>query len=281
MFIYLKASRVFLEQQAMEREQEREEAIVQQDKLKALLTEKEKEAERAKESIGHLSSELQSIHESCRHKDKILEVFKCLIGALRFKLSALLKELAAAQQKMEQELQMLRISQADLEDENGGLHALLEVKEKLLKAQAEQITALHNELEHQLYAQSESERENELPAIERRREPLLANINEAAESTQSTTVTEVPSLFAEVQHLIVKLLRKVESSTRALETAQLSPKKRQAPSLLQSPRSAMTPSTSTEDVSIKYETFYENDCLILICLFLGTGIKTMSKTFEI
>lgn len=236
----------------MEREQEREEAIAHQEKLKALLTEKEKEVERAKESISHLSAELQSVYDINNEKHKITEVTIMMTTTELHITIKYLKELTAAQHKMEQELHMLRISQADLEDENGGLHALLEVKEKLLKAQAEQITALHNELEHQLYAQSESERENEL-SIERSGEPVPGKLRNVAETTQLTTVTELPSLFDEVQHLIVKLLHKVDRSTRALETAQLSPKKRQTPSSLQSPRSAMTPSTSTEDVSIKYK----------------------------
>lgn len=184
------------------------------------------------------------------------------------------------QHKMEQELQMLRISQADLEDENSGLQTVLEVKEKLLKAQAEQITALHNELEHQLYAQSESERENEPPT--ERRQPVQAKLKELPELTHSTTATEVPSLLDEVQHIIVKLLRKVESSTRTLESAQLSPKKRHGPNLLQSPRSTITPSTSTEDISIKYVTFKKlGEVKINATFFQGIGIRTMLKTYGI
>lgn len=58
----------------MEREQEREEAIAHQEKLEALLMEKEKEVERAKESISHLSAELQSVYDINNQKQRIAEV---------------------------------------------------------------------------------------------------------------------------------------------------------------------------------------------------------------
>ena len=51
---------------------------------------------------------------------------------------------------MEQQYKILKTNQNELEDENSSLQQLLEVKEKLLKAQAEQITALTAALEEQL-----------------------------------------------------------------------------------------------------------------------------------
>lgn len=63
-----------MEQQAVEREQEREDASEQQKKLEALLADKEKECERMKTSINQLSSDVQQLHDAVKEKDKTLEV---------------------------------------------------------------------------------------------------------------------------------------------------------------------------------------------------------------
>ncbi len=63
-----------MEQQAVEREQEREDASEQQKKLEALLADKEKESERMRTSINQLSSDVQQLHDAVKEKDKTLEV---------------------------------------------------------------------------------------------------------------------------------------------------------------------------------------------------------------
>jgi hypothetical protein len=63
-----------LEQQAIEREQEREEASEQQKKLECLLAEKEKECERMKVSTSQLSHDVQQLQTVLKEKDQILQV---------------------------------------------------------------------------------------------------------------------------------------------------------------------------------------------------------------
>ncbi|XP_057370587.1 interaptin-like [Daphnia carinata] len=224
----LKANRAFLEQQAVEREQEREEASEQQKKLEALLTEKEKECERMKTSILQLTNEVQQLHETRKEKDRILQ------------------DHLSMQQRLEQQNQLLRINQADMDEENSSLQTVLDVKEKLLKAQSEQIAALQNELENHLYAHSETERESEAPASVKHDSTL----QDVVETSLAASRAEMPSLFDELQQMICRLLHKVENSTRALEAAQTAKRKRTNNNLL-SPRTQITPSTSTEDISIK------------------------------
>lgn len=135
-----------------------------------------------------------------------------------------------------------------MDEENTSLQTILDVKDKLLKAQSEQIAALQNELENQLYAPSETERESDAPAS-RKHDSTLQDV---ADSSLPATAAEMPSLFDELQQLIVRLLHKVDNSTRALEAAQATPQKKITNNLL-SPRSqVISPSTSTEDISIKY-----------------------------
>ena len=134
-----------------------------------------------------------------------------------------------------------------MEEENSSLQTVLDVKDKLLKAQSEQITALQNELENQLYAQSETERESDAPASHKA-DSTLQDV--AEETSLPVIVGEMPTLFDELQQLIFRLLHKVDNSTRALEAAQTTKPKRTNNNLL-SPRSHITPSTSTEDISIK------------------------------
>ncbi|KAK4018868.1 hypothetical protein OUZ56_000908 [Daphnia magna] len=224
----LKANRAFLEQQAVEREQEREEASEQQKKLEALLTEKEKECERMKTSISQLTNEVQQLHEALKEKDQILQ------------------DHLSTQQRLEQQNQLLRINQADMDEENSSLQTVLDVKDKLLKAQSEQIAALQNELENHLYAQSETERESEAPPSVKHDSTL----QDVVETSLEASPAEMPTLFDELQQLICRLLHKVENSTRALEAAQTAKRKKTANNLL-SPRTQITPSTSTEDISIK------------------------------
>lgn len=64
-----------MEQQAVEREQEREEASEQQKQLKAALAEKEKECERAKTCADQLTTDVQQLQDSIKEKDKTLQVF--------------------------------------------------------------------------------------------------------------------------------------------------------------------------------------------------------------
>lgn len=148
---------------------------------------------------------------------------------------------------MEQQIHVLRMNQTDLAEENSSLQTVLDVKDKLLKAQAEQIVALQNELENHLYSQSESEQESEnVPVAEKSHEGTQ---NVAANSLSGTTA-DVPNLFHELQQMIVRLLHKVDSNTRFLEAAQLTKQQKISNHLL-SPRNFVTPSTSTEDISIK------------------------------
>ncbi len=63
-----------MEQQAIEREQEREEASEQQKKLEYLFGEKEKECERMKVSTSQLSHDVQQLQTALKEKDQILQV---------------------------------------------------------------------------------------------------------------------------------------------------------------------------------------------------------------
>lgn len=63
-----------MEQQAIEREQEREEASEQQKKLEALLNEKEKECERVKISTSQLTHDVQQLQEALKERDQIFQV---------------------------------------------------------------------------------------------------------------------------------------------------------------------------------------------------------------
>lgn len=65
---------MFLEQQAVEREQEREEASEQQKKLQGALAEKEKELERIKTSADQLATDLHQMQELAKEKDKAFRV---------------------------------------------------------------------------------------------------------------------------------------------------------------------------------------------------------------
>ncbi len=153
---------------------------------------------------------------------------------------------------MEQQLQILRLNQSDLKDENCSLQSVLDVKDKLLKAQAEQIAALEHELENLLYSQSESERESEAHCQEKIRHSTQRQ-EDGYRGTSRARDDEVPSLFDELQQLIVRLIHKVDSNTRALESAQFTKNQKVTTNnnLLLSPRNFVTPSTSTEDISIK------------------------------
>lgn len=149
------------------------------------------------------------------------------------------------QQKMQDELELLKERQSDVDDENDKLQAILEVKDNLLKAQADQIAALRSVLEKQMNPPSESEKENDLTA-----DHIEPAIQISLNSTGTEAVSEdMPTFFEEIQQLIVSMLHKVDRSARALEAAQWS---KQKTSLVVSPRNLNTPSTSTEDISIKY-----------------------------
>lgn len=173
---------------------------------------------------------------------------------------------------------MLRISQSDLVEENSSLQAILEVKDKLLKAQAEQITALQTELENHVFGQSESERENESHSAENHRNSSAKRRETDDNSFTKKHIEDVPSLFQELQKVIVSLLHKVDNSTRALEAAQWTkqPKTTTNNNLLLSPRSFVTPCTSTEDISVRYSStflFCISEPLSLIYSILGIEIK--------
>ena len=146
---------------------------------------------------------------------------------------------------MEEELQTITISRTELEDENNSMQQVLAVKDKLLKAQADQIAALKTELENQLHLlqQPPEPEENEEEPLNRR------DSTDQDLSTDSLRVLppDMPSLFDELQQMIVHLTRKVEQSTRTLEAVQFS----KPQSTLISPRSHITPATSTEDISVK------------------------------
>lgn len=147
---------------------------------------------------------------------------------------------------------MLQLSQSDLAEENASLQTVLDVKDKLLKAQAEQIAALQNELENQLYGvQSESERD----VAEARRDREEMDRSSSTLLPNRSRAEDVPSLFDELQQIIVRLLHKVDNSTRALEAAQWTKEhKTHNNNTLLSPRGlTTTPSTfsSTEDISVR------------------------------
>ena len=146
---------------------------------------------------------------------------------------------------MEQHLQQLMMNKSELDDENNSLHQVLAVKDKLLQAQADQIAALQAELENQLQL---SHHQSECGAAT---EPACrhdSTIHDLSTESLVEPAPDMPSLFDELQQLIVRLTRKVEHSTRALEAVQCG---KTNASCLISPRSQMTPSTSTEDVSVK------------------------------
>lgn len=146
---------------------------------------------------------------------------------------------------MQDELELLKERQSDVDDENDKLQTILKVKDNLLKAQADQIAALRSELEKQMNPPSESEKENDLTA-----DHIEPAIQISLNSTGTEAVSEdMPTFFEEIQQLIVSMLHKVDRSARALEAAQWS---KQKTSLVVSPRNLNTPSTSTEDISIKY-----------------------------
>ena len=151
---------------------------------------------------------------------------------------------------MEKQFNLLKVHQSEVYDENVDLQTVLEVKDQLLKAQADQIAALQIELEKQLdqsdVVHSESEKSD-----------LVVDRNELVVQTSLNSSIvgpsiDAPTLFEELQQLIVRLLHKVDRSTRALEAAQWS---KQKTAVMISPRSLNTPSTSTEDISIKYIQF--------------------------
>ena len=143
---------------------------------------------------------------------------------------------------------MLQLSQSDLANENSSLQTVLEVKEKLLKAQAEQIAALQTELMNQLYdVQSESERDSE--ATEDDNKCTRDGVDQSKARSD-----DVPTLFDELQQIVVKLIHKVDNSTRALEAVQWTTEHRTLNNnMLLSPRGLTTPSnfSSTEDISVK------------------------------
>lgn len=143
---------------------------------------------------------------------------------------------------------MLRRNQSEINEDNNGLQAVLEVKDKLLKAQSEQIAALQEELENHLFAHSETERDSDAPESRKNNSTL----QDVVDVSLPVGTSEMPTLFDELQQLIVRLLHKVENSTRALEAAQTTAQVRKHGNLL-SPRNFVTPSTSTEDISIKYK----------------------------
>ena len=148
-------------------------------------------------------------------------------------------------QKIEHELQLLKERQSDVDDANDKLQAVLEMKENILKAQTDQIAALHSELEKQMSPQSESEKENDT-TVDHNEPAIEISLNSSCAGAPSE---DMPTFFEELQQLIVCMLHKVDRSARALEAAQWS---KQKTSLVVSPRNLHTPSTSTEDISIKY-----------------------------
>ena len=73
-FLFLQANRAFLEQQAIEREQEREDANEQHNKLSTALAEKEKEFERERMSSTQLAADVQHLQEALKEKDQLFQV---------------------------------------------------------------------------------------------------------------------------------------------------------------------------------------------------------------
>jgi len=132
-----------------------------------------------------------------------------------------------------------------VDDDNDKLQTLLDVKENLLKAQADQITALRLELEKQMNPPSESEKENDI-TVDHLEPPIQISLNSSCTVAPSE---DMPTFFEELQQLIICMLHKVDRSARALEAAQWS---KQKTTLVVSPRNLHTPSTSTEDISIRY-----------------------------
>ena len=65
---------MFLEQQTVEREQEREEAVEQLQLLKAALSEREKECERGKNYTEQLAADVQHLHEGLKDRDILIQV---------------------------------------------------------------------------------------------------------------------------------------------------------------------------------------------------------------
>ena len=63
------ANRTFLDQQATEREQEREEAQAQQNQLKATLSERDKELEREKDNNAQMAADLTQLQELLKESD--------------------------------------------------------------------------------------------------------------------------------------------------------------------------------------------------------------------
>ena len=74
LFYFVQANRAFLEQQAIEREQEREDANEQHNKLSTALAEKEKEFERERMSSTQLAADVQHLQEALKEKDQLFQV---------------------------------------------------------------------------------------------------------------------------------------------------------------------------------------------------------------
>lgn len=70
----MQANRAFLEQQTIEREQEREDANQQHKMLSAALAEKEKEFERERITSTQLTADVQHLQEVLAEKDKLFQV---------------------------------------------------------------------------------------------------------------------------------------------------------------------------------------------------------------
>ena len=75
LFYFVQANRAFLEQQAIEREQEREDANEQHNKLSSALAEKEKELERERMSSTQLAADVQHLQEALKEKDQLFQVW--------------------------------------------------------------------------------------------------------------------------------------------------------------------------------------------------------------
>ena len=73
-FLSIQANRIFLEQQAIEREQEREDANEQHNKLSAALAEKDKEFERERISSNQLTADVQHLQEALKERDQLFQV---------------------------------------------------------------------------------------------------------------------------------------------------------------------------------------------------------------
>ena len=156
---------------------------------------------------------------------------------------------------MEQQLEQVRESRSNLDEENEALQRVVAVRDKLLEAQAEQIEALKSELELQLQLLHQSESRASYDADRRRGEQQQQQQQQqrrdadlSPDSLEASTVAgDLPSLFHELQHVLGHLMRRVERSTRVLENIQSAG----ALASPRSPRSHVTPATSTEDISVK------------------------------